>query len=349
MIKEAAPREGSARLRYTMEKNTIEHTIKFSAPAVASKEEGVASTLHRLAAKGLIQEKQDAQAQAGEREKESIISISKASNVVSKHTAFVAVDKESREPVRGALQSRPVPLPFRGSAMLLCGVGGGPSPPGMSSNYVCMSAPMPMRTKSCAVSPQQDWSNLGHAPPPPAMGGMMQQCAAQPRLLDDWVVADSGLDSCSTQKSAGAPPRQKGAPKSRRKKRARAAAAPTATERAGSEQLDTVLRLVQLQKASGSWEFTDELGSVCGRTSSVLLESCPAGVPRDTQAGKDLWATALALTLLAGKYWDRQDEWEMIADKGKRWLRSNVPRGVQPADVLQAAAKTLGVKLQDSI
>ena len=66
--------------------------------------------LHLLAAKTTIQEKQDEfnesrdYGQVSEEAKNYIISISKLANVVSQLTSFVAVDKDSREPVSGPLR-----------------------------------------------------------------------------------------------------------------------------------------------------------------------------------------------------------------------------------------------------
>ena len=74
-----------------------------------------------------------------------------------------------------------------------------------------------------------------------------------------------------------------------------------------------VLALVTVQKASGSWDLTDQLLSLCGTKRDALIKGCPKEIAVDTAEGKLLWATALALVLLMGKFLDQKDEWEMIA------------------------------------
>ena len=64
-----------------------------------------------------------------------------------------------------------------------------------------------------------------------------------------------------------------------------------------------------------------------------------------TVEGKLLWATALALVLLMGKFLDQQDKWEMIAKKRSKWMKKNLPAGVKYENVLEAAATTLGVQV----
>ena len=61
----------------------------------------------------------------------------------------------------------------------------------------------------------------------------------------------------------------------------------------------------------------------------------------ETEQGKLLWATALAVACLAGKFSATEDEWEMVAEKGKAWLQSNLPTGVDCTAVLQDAAAVL--------
>ena len=80
------------------------------------------------------------------------------------------------------------------------------------------------------------------------------------------------------------------------------------------------MALVRLQKASGSWDLTDQLVSLCGTSRDALLKGCPKEIAVDTGEGKLLWATALALVLLMGKFLDQKDEWEIIAEKGSKWM-----------------------------
>ena len=92
----------------------VQHLVKFSAPPITVGHRGSA-LLHQLAAKSFIQEKQDGYSerndvQKNEEAKYSTISISKSANVVSKFTSFVAVDKDSNQPVSRPLRKYSVPL-----------------------------------------------------------------------------------------------------------------------------------------------------------------------------------------------------------------------------------------------
>ena len=113
------------------------------------------------------------------------------------------------------------------------------------------------------------------------------------------------------------------------------------------EKADTqpTMALVRLQKASGSWDLTDQLVSLCGTSRDALLKGCPKEIAVGTGEGKLLWATALALVLLMSNFLYHKDEWEMIAEKGSEWIKKNLPAGVKYGNVLKAAATTLSVKI----
>jgi len=103
---------------------------------------------------------------------------------------------------------------------------------------------------------------------------------------------------------------------------------------------------MSLQKTSGGWNLTDQLVSLFGTSRDTLITACPTEIAADTAEGKLLWATALALVLLMGKLFsDQKDEWEIIAEKGKRWIKNNLPTVVKYDKVLQSAATAVGVQI----
>ena len=53
----------------------------------------------------------------------------------------------------------------------------------------------------------------------------------------------------------------------------------------------------------------------------------------------------LALVLLMGKFLDQKDEWEMIAEKGSKWMKNNVLAGVKFDNVLAAAVTSVGSRV----
>ena len=96
-------------------KAAIHHEIHFTLPREKDQAEVNGRSIHRLAAKQLIQEKQDAynnrsrtwSDEAKDAFKHTVIFISKAANIVSKFTSFVAVDQDNHQPVSAPLKKRP--------------------------------------------------------------------------------------------------------------------------------------------------------------------------------------------------------------------------------------------------
>ena len=107
--------------------------------------------------------------------------------------------------------------------------------------------------------------------------------------------------------------------------------------------------VISLQKASGSWNLTEQLVSLCGVSRYDSIKGCPGEIAAVAAEGKLLWATTLALVLLMGKYSDQKDEWEMIAEKGKKWLKKNLPSTVTVAIILETAAATVGVEINSGL
>ena len=127
----------------------------------------------------------------------------------------------------------------------------------------------------------------------------------------------------------------------------RAPYAPPAPTAASGKRKEAppVLSLISLQTASGAWDLTDQLVSLCSSSRDALITGCQAEIAVDKAEGKLLWATALALVLLMGKFLDQKDEWEMIAEKGKKWMKKNLPAAVTYDKVLEAAATAVGVQI----
>ena len=267
----------------------VDHIIQFASPATEDSWDTDARTegrilLHRLAAKNSIQEKQGDVNELGdsgprvEKAKSYVISISKSANVVSKLTSFVAVDKDSREPVSGPLRKR--------------------------------------------VANFGHWKQTLSANIPWAAGG-----------------------------SSGArPPRRKKIKTFQKMTKASYHGAPlVSTHNQKKKGHLSALSVISLQKASGSWDLTDQLASLCDVSRSDLIKGCSKEIAADTAEGKLIWATALALVLLMGKYSDQKDEWEMIAEKGKKYLKKNLPGSLTLDQVLESAATAVGVQVDTGL
>ncbi len=91
----------------------------------------------------------------------------------------------------------------------------------------------------------------------------------------------------------------------------------------------TLDRLVQLQRADGSWDLTKDLAKILGKKLRSL-EQAITDVAGDRDLARRAWATALAVRWLAVEAADLVDEWELLAKKANQWLLacpSSLPSG----------------------
>ena len=300
----------------------VQHVIRFSSP-IAVENKGYA-LLHQLAAKSFVQENQDGyternKGQEFEEAKRSTISISKTANVVSKLTSFVAVDKDSNQPVTGPLRKHFVP------------------------SYEDLACSMPKRRKRVAKKHLRNKRRstgvslfFGDEAPAPLPSALKSEsvksfCPSAPDSMSQ-KTKDSPAVLSVTEKNEWFD------------LEAEQAALPPSSQR--KKDGPSFLALVMFQKASGSWDLTDQLVSLCGTNRDALIKGCPKEIAVDTGEGKLLWATALALVLLMGKFLDQKDEWEMIAEKGTKWMKRNLPAAVKYENVLEAAASSVGVQIK---
>ncbi|XP_066567968.1 von Willebrand factor A domain-containing protein 5A [Amia ocellicauda] len=124
---------GSVNLQYTLSDTSVKNELKFSFKP--DKDTGL--TIHRLGARTLIRSLEgEERAKEGEEEKKAlkkkVIELSTQSGVSCSHTAFIGVNKDSKEPVQGPLQRRNIPrarMGFRAMPQMamcapLCSAGG---------------------------------------------------------------------------------------------------------------------------------------------------------------------------------------------------------------------------------
>ncbi|KFO35988.1 von Willebrand factor A domain-containing protein 5A [Fukomys damarensis] len=99
---------GEVGLKYTFQDKNIEQKVTFSLqPKYDSN-----LTIHRLAAKSLIQTKDMGFRETSARERKDVLNISMESGVMSSFTAFIAINKELNQPVQGPLVHREIPRPI---------------------------------------------------------------------------------------------------------------------------------------------------------------------------------------------------------------------------------------------
>ncbi|XP_026634888.1 von Willebrand factor A domain-containing protein 5A-like [Microtus ochrogaster] len=113
---------GEVCFKYTFKGRSLENRVTFSLQPKTN----ASFTIHRLAAKSLIQTKDLGFHETSERAKKDVASISIQSGVLSSFTAFLAINKELSQPVRGPVTQREIPRPVmstshRSYKVKLCG------------------------------------------------------------------------------------------------------------------------------------------------------------------------------------------------------------------------------------
>ncbi len=81
-------------------------------------------------------------------------------------------------------------------------------------------------------------------------------------------------------------------------------------------------RLVALQSADGSWDLTEEFAEIIGRSLDEL-EAELRGAPGGRAVARRIAATSLALEWLEREATAERAEWEMLAEKARRWLAAH--------------------------
>ena len=349
--------ECAAILKGNMLGATVEHKVPFVLDSSAA--EPSLPVIHHLAAKALITDWE-----TEEKEKKSIVDLSIESSVISSHTAFIAIDEESSEPVSGSmktydLQARYERSQFRylrssgfgggqmigASPVLLCAASApmtksrGAGPIGMLKKLkmkkkasTIVSAPRPLRHSD--VNEARDRFHFASPPPsaPGSFGGGGPPSAKPANTLDNLISASHVQslellgDSDEDEDCLHFAPPPPSAPGS-----FGGGGPPSA------KPVDTLDNLISAQQLDGSWELTSSFAQLIGKPLSDLEAACPIG---REGVGAAVWATVLAVSLLRSRYSSQQDEWELIAMKAESWLKKqSLPPGTTLEKFFQDAQK----------
>ena len=341
----------TATLKGNMLGKKLEHEIRFTlnssttAPSLP--------VIHHLAAKALITDWEAAQ-----KEKKSIVDLSIKSSVISSHTAFIAVDEESSEPVSGSMKVYDI-MPstrefFTHPALsMMCAAMsfGGPPPP--SNSFFASPASASL---SSSGTPPPMFDLLSSAPPPPPPGGA---------FLSTWLAGGAPPLPRSSQQLGGVPPPPptfdllSSAPPLplrcgailRHSPAGGAPPPPPLSQQFGgasglfgsgrpmTKPTDTLASLISAQKLNGTWELTSSFAQLIGKPLADLEAACPIG---SEGVGATVWATVLAVSLLRSRYSSQQDEWELIAMKAESWLKKQtLPSDITLEKIFQDAQKQL--------
>jgi hypothetical protein len=116
------------------------------------------------------------------------------------------------------------------------------------------------------------------------------------------------------------------------------ASVPRANARVPSRLLDI---LVRLQRADGSWNLDKPFAKSIGEKLEDLEKQIPAGKgPADLV--RRAFATALALAILEARCAQDVDEWNLLAEKARAWLKS------LPASVPLKSLEALAIQIAQS-
>ena len=108
LMEKSKQKEKNVKCKATLTGDIIGKKFKFVIPFELTEggpEETGMSVIHQLAVKGMIQEWQDDEEPYEQRHKKEIIELSTDASVVSKYTAYIAVDVAQNKPVSGSMHS----------------------------------------------------------------------------------------------------------------------------------------------------------------------------------------------------------------------------------------------------
>ena len=286
----------------------IKHVLEFEVPGQGAGA-GAVPTIHHLAGKALIKGLQNMES-SGAR-KDEIVKLSCECSVISKHTAFIAIDEEQKEPVKGSLQTWDV-VASRPMEILPC----------LSQSIRPM---MPLKRVSACHTGARRAEGMKRLDRESSAYMGAQFCFA-PAPLSFVGLGDPQplLGSGSIDLLCAAPP-------------------PPATKSEGTKFKSSssqspqpgLPRIISLQLASGAWKLSAELASLVGHSMEELKAACPAACEGELEL---VWATALVLGYLEKKLLKQQDEWELIATKAKNWLKKqHIPEGHSTESFMEKA------------
>ena len=327
MIQQSSPpsevQEGSVRLTGDLLGAKVEHNMKFQIPFAVTKENMLqVSTIHHLAAKKLIKEMElDLDTCRGERRAE-IIQLSCDSNVISSLTAFIAIDEERKEAVKGSLENWDI-LP--------------------EGSYLVASMPQRLRFKAIKKSTLS--AALSKSKTTERFLYQGSSFAVEPDNNDEWeeymsTTVESASYSppkvCSKKKSKGMSFKGFSQPKifGRSKEKSAASTSPFVKEPSFAAEpkkkadkpiaKNPLTIIISLQLASGAWKMSTEVADVIAKTIAELKDSCPVSCEGDMET---IWATIIVLLYLQLRQSKFKDEWELVAAKAEAWLtKQNLPQ-----------------------
>ncbi|XP_051978881.1 von Willebrand factor A domain-containing protein 5A-like isoform X2 [Xyrauchen texanus] len=288
--------EGTVTVTYSLKDQPVTNQLHFCLKPT----EDTGLAIHRLAARSLIRslEQQERAGVAGmEGIKSRMVELSVQAGVSCIHTAFIAINKDSKQTVKGPLLQRRVPT---GGSLQLMGTLTGASLRLRS-----------IQTGGFEYAQLDNMKSTCRRNPKNVQVERIQSCIK----IDPCEIGTFAADCGGMDYFTGSKQYQTGCPEQKQKR--------TLKEKClrlfhpvVELQKDSLLQLVSLQKASGCWDLNSTLAHVFGKTEDELTNQKPA------QVDVLVWATLLALIWLYGYKMDHQVEWQFVAMKAASWIRS---------------------------
>ncbi|XP_031754571.1 von Willebrand factor A domain containing 5A, gene 2 isoform X3 [Xenopus tropicalis] len=320
--------EGQVSLAYSFKDEMVANVLRFTLKLTQSER----PTMHRLAAKVVISNLIGGEnlEEKSEEVQKQIVETSVQSGVISPLTAYVAVNKETKNPVKGPPVQRSIPLYGAPVAMACCMPMPRMMPGGPPRALACSMAAPGLSEPEIAVCYWSDSATVSDgATSAPAEG------SPEPKVeVCYWPDPASVSDGATSAPAEGSPEpeiavcywpdpahTQGGSPEPKVEvcywpdpasvsDGATSAPAEAKAERA-------LFQLISLQNADGSWNLNSELASVFEMSEEALKEKIP-----DPSVDASLWATVLAVMWLHAARPQQRDEWELLEDKALDWIKA---------------------------
>ena len=365
----------SATMKGVVSGNPFEHMLSFSLDARSA---APSMVVHQLAIRSVISDLQEDStdedtekklgrlsvkrgAMAPESREKLVVQLSTAASVVCKQTAFIAVDDESEVPVQGSMEVHHIPVAIASDSALSCnsmnfasapramvkkkkaggffgGLFGSKARTASRGGAVSHDRSMSMlrSARSAPLPPGHAFGAFGGggalpppaglcAPPPPPQqqqqtGYLLSRRLAAECDSDDDEEENAVTERCLTSDNQSHPQSH-----------------PQTQSQGGL--LPSMLVIVSQQKASGAWTLTAETAQLINKSMKDLENVSPFPTPM-SEIQSSVWVTAVILVWLEMKFDAYRDEWELLGEKARGWLKKQaLPHGITLQSLLTDARK----------
>ena len=367
LMAKSTQKDKKIKCQATLTGDIVGKKFKFDIPfeLPAKQAEGDVAVIHQLAVKKMIQEWQDNEEPYENIHKQEITALSCDASVVSKYTAYVAVDEAQNKPVSGSMQGYELTATDVISVDLFslhrnrCKVSSRP----LGAKRTLRSRSLPKKKHILSMAPPPalgsmfggSMSGPPSPPPPEGIPDLPPRVMASDSCLPPYPPTRSALfdDILSLQPTRSAcnsfcfdqisdedidigssTPSQTnidllGSISSFSAQTLGPTAAPAPPKQSDSSFI------VGLQQANGSWLLNDQLAGALAKSVEELKKCCP--VSCDVK----IWSTLVAIEFLKKKYPLMMEELELVIMKAEQWLGKQV----LPADVDLAVLKDCATKV----